>query len=229
VASFVLGILGFLVSIAGIPAIILGILAKKDIEKRGGELTGGTFATVGIVLGAVSTVLGLIFWFFIVMPNFREAQVRAKVARAMSDMRTLATGLEVYVVDNNAYPPACDKTGRIVPFNSSGVSAGYVPGLLTTPIEYLSSIPLDPFNTIEGPGGTPDHFRYRYATNGLRRILSSAGPDGVAQTTIEDFCDPEKANGEWEVFVSKYAVGPGVVFDPTNGTKSNGDIIRVGP
>ena len=30
----------------------------------------------------------------IAVPNFLEAQIRAKVARAQSDMRTLSTGLE---------------------------------------------------------------------------------------------------------------------------------------
>lgn len=41
----------------------------------------------------------------IAVPNFLNAQVRAKVARAENDMRTLAVGLESYFVDNNLYPP----------------------------------------------------------------------------------------------------------------------------
>jgi type II secretion system protein G len=40
----------------------------------------------------------------IAVPNFLEAQVRAKVSRAQNDMRTLATAIESYQVDNNAYP-----------------------------------------------------------------------------------------------------------------------------
>jgi len=39
----------------------------------------------------------------IAVPNFLEAQVRAKVSRAKTDMRTIATGLEAYFVDNNTY------------------------------------------------------------------------------------------------------------------------------
>ena len=42
----------------------------------------------------------------IAIPNFLEAQVRAKVARCQSDMRTLATGLEAYYVDFDSYPYA---------------------------------------------------------------------------------------------------------------------------
>ncbi len=40
----------------------------------------------------------------IAVPNFLEAQARAKVSAAKSDLRALATGLEAYVVDNNTYP-----------------------------------------------------------------------------------------------------------------------------
>jgi type II secretory pathway pseudopilin PulG len=40
------------------------------------------------------------------VPNFLEAQTRAKVSRAKSDMRTLATALESYYVDNNNYAPS---------------------------------------------------------------------------------------------------------------------------
>jgi len=40
----------------------------------------------------------------IAVPNFLEAQVRAKVSRVKADQRSLATGLEAYYVDNNSYP-----------------------------------------------------------------------------------------------------------------------------
>ena len=39
----------------------------------------------------------------IAVPNFLEAQVRAKVGRSVSDMRTMVTGLESYAVDHNGY------------------------------------------------------------------------------------------------------------------------------
>src|SRR4026208_482521 len=40
----------------------------------------------------------------IAVPNFLEAQVRAKVSRVKADMRSLATGIETYAVDANKYP-----------------------------------------------------------------------------------------------------------------------------
>ena len=40
----------------------------------------------------------------IAVPNFLEAQTRAKISRARADMRTITTGLESYHIDHNAYP-----------------------------------------------------------------------------------------------------------------------------
>jgi type II secretion system protein G len=51
----------------------------------------------------------------IAVPNFLEAQVRSKVSRAKSDIRTMATALESYAVDNNGYPPDITTTdGRTI-------------------------------------------------------------------------------------------------------------------
>src|SRR5438105_4516457 len=40
----------------------------------------------------------------IAVPNFLEAQVRAKVARVKADMRTITVGVESYTVDYNRPP-----------------------------------------------------------------------------------------------------------------------------
>ena len=40
----------------------------------------------------------------IAVPNFVEAQVRAKVARVDADMRTLTVALQTYAVDHNSFP-----------------------------------------------------------------------------------------------------------------------------
>jgi len=47
----------------------------------------------------------------IAVPNFLEAQVRAKVSRVKNDQRSLATALETYYVDNNTYPLAAGSSG----------------------------------------------------------------------------------------------------------------------
>jgi len=40
----------------------------------------------------------------IAVPNFLEAQTRAKVARVTADMRTMTTAVELYRIDNNKLP-----------------------------------------------------------------------------------------------------------------------------
>ena len=40
----------------------------------------------------------------IAVPNFLEAQVRAKVSRVKTDVRTLTTAIVAYSVDENRYP-----------------------------------------------------------------------------------------------------------------------------
>ena len=69
----------------------------------------------------------------IAVPNFLEAQTRAKVSRVKSDMRTTATGLELYRVDNNDYPPGF---GLTVDPDDRWLFGLW---LLSTPIAYVSS------------------------------------------------------------------------------------------
>ena len=100
----------------------------------------------------------------IAVPNFLEAQVRSKVSRAASDMRAVATGLEAYFVDYNKYPPNPD--------TSEGFNV--TPWQLTTPLQYLTTRPIDPFKIghdvtqTTNPPMTNERFFYDYFS-----ILSS--------------------------------------------------------
>ncbi len=67
----------------------------------------------------------------IAVPNFLEAQVRAKVSRVKADQRSLATGLESYYIDNNSYPAwSCGGTGCAPELNwiSNSGSIGHANG-----------------------------------------------------------------------------------------------------
>lgn len=80
-----------------------------------------------IVIGIIA-ILALI-----AVPNFLEAQVRAKVARSVADMRSIATALEAYCVDYQSYP-----------IDDGQYST--VPTCVTTPVAYMSTNRLiDPF------------------------------------------------------------------------------------
>ncbi|OPZ07632.1 MAG: Type II secretion system protein G precursor [candidate division BRC1 bacterium ADurb.BinA292] len=74
----------------------------------------------------------------IAVPNFLEAQTRARVSAAKADMRSVLVAFAAYRVDNNTLPQV--------------YSIGYE-HYLTTPIAYMTSVPTD-FYFNFGPYGT---------------------------------------------------------------------------
>src|SRR5690606_32534599 len=86
----------------------------------------------------------------IAVPNFLEAQTRAKVSRCWADFRSLATGFESYRVDNRAYPPPAGPW-----FGGRPKWAGFwLDGVyqLTTPITYIE------VGSTDDPFEKPDNF-----------------------------------------------------------------------
>ena len=171
---------------------------------------GFTLIELLIVVAIIAILAG------IAVPNFLEAQTRSKVSRVKSDMRTLATALEAYFGDYNRYPPSTlvPRFARLRP--------------LTTPIAYLSSVPLDVFQTAD-PGAGPFRSRGNYAY-GARPIeqesrwaLASDGPDLTPNHQPIEFY-PGWSSDIWENPASGFDY---IRYDPTNGTVSIGDIWRV--
>jgi prepilin-type N-terminal cleavage/methylation domain-containing protein len=173
----------------------------------------------------------------IAVPNFLEAQVRAKVARVKSDLRTISIGCESYLVDSNTYPRDQD--------NFIGTNDEYGFRQLSTPIAYLSSSYYnDPFTKPNPPGGNQGNFAPYYqmgsGADPWRRansstlepiqayVLFSLGPDQLEQTINDDFpwtfafgagSHPNGITGTGDLHA---------IYDPTNGTASLGDIYRFG-
>ena len=183
----------------------------------------------------------------IAVPNFLEAQVRAKVSRAKADMRSIATALESYVVDNNQFPP--DITGV------DGMTVGpgyywYISYRISTPVAYLSNASLyDTFRDKRAGALGKVYERFRYVNYGMINSYSPGGVPGSipgSVTTVDAYRAGEKVFGKWRLvscgpdgsagaysggtgtyYPTSYDfVGPLVVYDPTNGTVSTGDIIR---
>ncbi len=104
----------------------------------------------------------------IAIPNFLQAQTRAKVSRAESDMRSIATAIESYYIDHNMYPAfGIEQEYTIAEFEDDGVEyatfVAYNPDDdemrahgITTPTAYMTSVPSDEF----GPGGETAPMRY---------------------------------------------------------------------
>lgn len=66
--SLVLGITGIFCTgvILGPIAIVLGVLARKEIERSGGMQSGTGMATAGIVLGTISVVTAIVVFVLVV-------------------------------------------------------------------------------------------------------------------------------------------------------------------
>lgn len=143
----------------------------------------------------------------IAVPNFLEAQVRAKVSRVKNDQRSLATGIETYYVDNNTYPvwghPSNtaawsamgqhnynsalaesqgadpNTVGRLKMIHTFAAKGSTFGGaIMTTPIAYITSYFTDPF--MDFKQGT---FGYYSDTNGW--IMFSPGPDTDESATTD--------------------------------------------
>jgi hypothetical protein len=67
--SMILGILSIVACglLAGIPALILGSSAKKEIAAAGGAQTGEGMATAGVVLGWISVAISVVVLMFVVL------------------------------------------------------------------------------------------------------------------------------------------------------------------
>jgi hypothetical protein len=59
--ALVTGILGFCCGLLGIVGIILGVVAKKEIDASNGALSGRGMAQAGLVLGIIALTLNVIW------------------------------------------------------------------------------------------------------------------------------------------------------------------------
>lgn len=189
------------------------------------EKTRGFTLIELLIVVAVIAILAAI-----AIPNFLEAQVRAKVSRVDSDLRSIATALEAYYVDANSYPPDGDDLQVFDPATDFDLRKRL--SVLTTPIAYMTTIPVDPFHTnfvdlggrvnVLFVGGSP--YPYIYNTYGNHfghellgsTVANSGNPSNWTLTSL----------GPNQNFDS--VVGYRVHYDPTNGTVSDGDIHRSG-
>lgn len=166
----------------------------------------------------------------IAVPNFLEAQVRSKVARAKNDMRAMVAGLESYHVDHNSYPPDGTDIDPMVFNFPADFDMALRLRVLTTPIAYISTIFDDPFHVqkvqFSGsaelyPGEPP--FAYVYNTFGSFTGGFGPGPEnaGAPDNYTLTSLGP---NQEFDAVL----LGTTIEYDPTNGTVSGGDINRRG-
>jgi Protein of unknown function (DUF1559)/Domain of unknown function (DUF4190) len=111
IASLILGIASFVFWVfAGVPAIIVGALGLRNIGRSRGRLGGQGMAITGIVLGAVSAVVG-----GLVLSAVQKVSEFGPREHSMHNIRVLALAMHYYHDANGAFPPPVvysKKTGR---------------------------------------------------------------------------------------------------------------------
>ncbi|MFH1743731.1 MAG: prepilin-type N-terminal cleavage/methylation domain-containing protein [bacterium] len=195
------------------------------ISKRFGH---SSFTLIELLI--VVAIIGILA--AIAVPNFLNAQLRSKVARCMSDIRSISTALEMYRTDNNDYPE-----GR-------GNWAIFGLDKLTSPIAFMSSVPYDPFAPdpndaavkLGGYGYVPDtipFYTYFWDPDINGSLTSAISRDYLFRKGVMD--DPTAAPPRIMHLYQIRGLGPNkqgdysLAYDMTNGLLSPGDISYHGP
>ena len=170
----------------------------------------------------------------IAVPNFLEAQARAKVSRSKADMRAMSVALELYATDNNAYPQV-DNNGWPRWLNQ-----------LSTPIAYISSSRMiDPFENRRAISSQRRHPFLYYGMNETQALntyqegrlyLPSEKTGGSVRVQwwllMSVGPDLERNNLNGTLIAQTNLIAPArfvlFLYDPTNGTVSAGEILRAG-
>jgi len=156
----------------------------------------------------------------IAVPNFLNAQVRAKISRNFSDFRALSVAMFSYKIDHNEYPrdPNDDPPGKSWLVNVTMVA-------LTTPLSYITSIPKDPFSMAKanvGYWGTEccqlGSYIYAVEQDPKRRISGIMFKDTFSFGSIGP-------DGDWDLGMNSKASR----YDMSNGLSSNGDVVMFFP
>ena len=182
--------------------------------------TGFTLIELLIVVAIIGILAA------IAVPNFLNAQIKAKVSRVQGDLRAMKTAIEMYRLDANGYPIACSLE------NIGGVQ--FRAGEIFAPVQYANVPAVDPFNTQEGSRTSTFAAReYFYLHKDPPEIC--AWPGDIVNWTVNN-SDGAPENSVYLMAsqgpdnlseIQDRRVSP--VYDITNGLVSQGDIIVFGP
>lgn len=105
IAALVCGVLSFCtMGVAGLVAVVLGIMAVSAVNKSDGQQAGKGLAVGGIALGAVGMLFG-VGLILALIPALNSARNTALMTQDMSTGRQLAVALISYAIDNDGQFP----------------------------------------------------------------------------------------------------------------------------
>ncbi|MCA9412024.1 MAG: prepilin-type N-terminal cleavage/methylation domain-containing protein, partial [Candidatus Omnitrophica bacterium] len=180
----------------------------ESLRSRGNR--GFTLIELLIVIAIILILIA------IALPNFLEAQIRARVVKAKGEIRSLSIALESYYLDWNLYPAQHERDLR--DRNNRGLN------WLTFPNQYITSLPEDPFH--EFSSDSDDTTSITYETGGLEFAQYPCIPCMVTWVLFSNGPDSRQwIYAEQPTFDSGRDVRN---YSPTNGTKSRGSIYHWG-
>ncbi|MBE7488188.1 prepilin-type N-terminal cleavage/methylation domain-containing protein [bacterium] len=184
----------------------------------------------------------------IALPNFMEAQVRARLTNTRGCLQAYRVANEAYQADFRTYIPDVDG-GEIEPTTKRSWASLWARGrkincdmvgelcsfaMLTTPIQYIKQLCYDPFLAqqkdprISKPYSLPEYTSYLSGSKqrkmwaeqyGLRYSILSRGPDLDIDVGSYDHL--------WWYLGAHihHSMGFPVIYSATNGTYSSGDMV----
>ncbi len=185
---------------------------------RANLLMSHTCSFTLIELLIVVAIIGILA--AIAVPNFLNAQIRAKVSRVESELRTCSVSIEAYRLDHGYYPTYNNPLDRTP-------APHFLPLNLTTPVAYLSNLFNEVFPARNAPEGLPEEHEFHY----FNRRQS---PEFV-QSREEAYFQKAAGTGnayEWFAFShgpDTWGDGCLIPYHSSNGLTSSGDIARFGP
>jgi len=112
IASLVLGILSFFsLGLTGIPAVICGHIARGNIKKSSGTVSGNGLAIAGLVTGYFGFFfIGVAILAGIALPVFSSVKDRAAATQCLSHAKQIALGCKLYALDHDGnFPQTLDQ------------------------------------------------------------------------------------------------------------------------
>lgn len=179
----------------------------------------GTRAFTLIELLIVVVIIGVLA--AIAIPNYLLAQIRSKVARVKGDHAALALALHQHFLDHERFPNDSD--------NEPGKKHENGFAELTTPIAYLSIRPTDPFGGKYGkaPRTVKDTAPFYVLASGSDNAREKRADVLVVHCYAAISLGPDLADSSQDTDLFPFRTNF-LAYDPTNGTQSKGDLLRLG-